>query len=206
VALVGGDTTRGPLSVCVTVQGWVARDRVLRREGACVGDDVWVSGSLGDAAAALVQWRAGGAADPRLRVRLDRPQPRVDLGLALAGIAHACIDVSDGLLADLGHVCVASGVGARIDVDALPTSPTLAELFNEEARRTLQAAGGDDYELCFCAPSADRDAVLAAAASAAVAVTRIGTIVAGNTVAVVDRGGAPWQAVRAGFAHFSGGD
>ncbi|HVR82516.1 MAG TPA: thiamine-phosphate kinase, partial [Luteimonas sp.] len=101
VALVGGDTTRGPLSVCVTVHGLVADGMALRRDGARVGDDIWITGTLGDAAAALVQWRAGGAADPALRARLDRPVPRVATGLALAGVAHACIDVSDGLLADL---------------------------------------------------------------------------------------------------------
>ena len=203
VALVGGDTTRGPLSVSVTVHGVVAAERALRRDGARVGDDIWVSGALGDAAAALAQWRAGGAADPRLRAQLDRPQPRVGLGLSLAGLAHACIDVSDGLLADLGHVCAASGVGAHIDIDAVPTSPALTTLFNDEARRTLQAGGGDDYELCFCAPPSRGEAIRSAAASAAVAVTRIGAIVAGDAVSAVDRTGTPWQAACAGFVHFA---
>src|SRR5690606_41403268 len=120
VALVGGDTTRGPLSVCVTVHGFVDADNALRRGGARVGDDIWVSGTLGDAAAALVQWRAGGGGDPALRMRLDRPEPRVAAGLAIAGIAHAAIDVSDGLLADFGHGCAASGVGAEIAPATLP--------------------------------------------------------------------------------------
>lgn len=144
VALVGGDTTRGPLSVCVTVHGLVAAGQGLRRAGARVGDDVWVSGTLGDAAGALAQWRAGGAADPALRVRLDRPTPRVALGRALQTIAHAAIDVSDGLLADLGHVCTASGVGAELELDALPASPALVSNFAVAARAGLQAGGGDD--------------------------------------------------------------
>jgi thiamine-monophosphate kinase len=203
VALVGGDTTRGPLSVCVTVQGWVARDRVLRRDGACVGDDVWVSGSLGDAAAALAQWRAGGAADPALRARLDRPQPRVAVGLALAGLATACIDVSDGLLADLGHLCHASSVGAQVDVGALPASERLCAMFTPETQRTLQSAGGDDYELCFTAAPAQRDAVAGIGEATGVLMTRIGRVVRGDAViALID--GVAWQPPRAGFDHFNG--
>src|SRR5690606_3354602 len=123
VALVGGDTTRGPLSVCVTAHGLVEPGRALRRDGARVGDDVWVTGTPGDAAGALAQWRAGGERDAALRARLERPAPRVEAGLALAGLAHAAIDVSDGLLADLGHVCAASGVGMEIELAALPVSP-----------------------------------------------------------------------------------
>ena len=122
VALVGGDTTRGPLSVCVTVHGFVEPGQALRRDGARVGDEVWVSGTLGDAAAALAQWRGGDAMDASLRERLDRPTPRLALGRALRGIATACIDVSDGLLADLAHVCKASGVGAEVDAAALPAA------------------------------------------------------------------------------------
>ncbi|MDB6163988.1 MAG: thiL, partial [Xanthomonadaceae bacterium] len=159
VALVGGDTTRGPLSACVTVHGFVDPAHHLRRSGAQPGDDVWVTGTLGDAAAALSQWRAGGAADPQLLERLDRPQPRVAAGRALARIAHACIDISDGLLADLGHLCSAGDVAARFDVDALPASATLRALFTDETRRLLQGTGGDDYELCFTAASAQRAAI-----------------------------------------------
>jgi thiamine-monophosphate kinase len=201
VALVGGDTTRGPLSVCVTVHGFVGAGEALRRAGAQAGDELWVSGTLGDAAAGLVQWRQGGAADAVLRARLDRPTPRVALGLALRGIATACIDVSDGLLADLGHVCRASGVGAVLDIDALPASDALRTGFDAEGRRALQAGGGDDYELCFSAPASRRADVLDAARGR-VAVTRIGRIVDAPGVAIVDARGAPWSPPATGYQHF----
>lgn len=202
VALVGGDTTRGPLSVCVTVHGFVEPGRALRRDGAQVGDEIWVSGTLGDAAAALVQWRAGGVADPALRGRLDRPAPRVALGRALLGVAHAAVDVSDGLFADLGHVCVASGVGAEIDVDALPASEALRAAFDGDLRRELQATGGDDYELCFTAPVAMRGAVEVAAREAGVSATRIGRIVGGEGVSASTAGGVAWTADVGGYRHF----
>lgn len=205
VALVGGDTTRGPLAVTVTAHGFVDPGRALRRDGARVGDGVWVSGSLGAAAAALEQWRRGRDIDPELRERLDRPRPRVALGRALSGVATSCIDVSDGLLADLGHVCAASGVGVRLDVDALPGAGVLRPHFDGDALRTLQATGGDDYELCFTLP-AGADALAAAAASAAatgVEVTRIGTVVAGRGVDAHDREGRPWQLPRTGHEHFA---
>lgn len=198
VALVGGDTTRGPLSVCVTAHGFVAPGGALRRTGAGIGDDLWVSGTLGDAAAALAQWQAGGAIDPALRARLDRPTPRVALGHALRGLASACIDVSDGLLADLGHLCAASGVGAEVEVDALPASPAIAVAFDAEARRRLQATGGDDYELCFSAQPAQREAIAALPGT-----TRIGRIVAGDGVRATTATGQPWQPARAGYQHFA---
>ena len=203
VALVGGDTTRGPLSVCVTVHGFVEPRGALRRSDARVGDDVWVTGTLGDAAAALRQWQAGDAIDPALRARLDRPTPRVAVGRALAGVAHACIDISDGLLADLAHVCRASRVGARIDVDALPASDALRAAFDGDVRRTLQAAGGDDYELCFTAPKTARLAIDAAMLDTDVSATRIGTIVAGDDIAVVTADGAAWAPPRSGYVHFA---
>jgi thiamine-monophosphate kinase len=202
VALVGGDTTRGPLSVGVTVHGFVAEGQGLRRVGAQVDDDVWVTGTLGDAAAALSQWRAGGAAEPALRARMDRPQPRVEAGRELNAVARACIDVSDGLLADLGHICAASGVGARVDIDALPASGVLRSMLTEESRRLLQATGGDDYELCFTAVPAQRAAIAEVAAKTGVAMTRIGKIVTDTGVSAFDAHGVEWQAPRAGFDHF----
>lgn len=202
VALVGGDTTRGPLSVCVTVHGFVAPGAALRRDGAREGDDAWVTGTLGDASAALAEWRAGGAADPALRRRLDRPEPRVAMGLALAGIATSAIDLSDGLLADLGHVCSASAVGAEIALPALPASPGLLARFDASARAQLQAAGGDDYELCFTAPAAQRDAIAALAGGTGIALSRIGRIVSGEGVRATLEDGSQWQPGRAGYAHF----
>jgi thiamine-monophosphate kinase len=210
VALVGGDTTRGPLSACVTVHGFAAPGAALRRDAARVGDDVWVSGTLGDAAAALSRLSAPVApagidaaqAAAALRARLDRPTPRVALGCALVGIAHACIDVSDGLLADLGHVARASGVGACLELDALPASTALGALFDAEARALLQCAGGDDYELCFTAPQASHGDVLRAARSACTPVTRVGRVVEGAGVRVLDPTGATWRPARAGYEHF----
>ena len=201
LALVGGDTTRGPLSICVAVHGFIEPGQALRRDGARAGDDLWVSGTLGDAAAALSQWQSGGTIDPALRMRLDRPTPRIPLGRALRGIATSCIDVSDGLLADLGHVCRASGVGALVEVEGLPASPTLRSGFDADARRMLQATGGDDYELCFTAPATSREAVIEAASTQA-PVARIGRIVAGRGVSAVDAQGVAWQPSVAGFRHF----
>ena len=204
VALVGGDTTRGSVSISVTALGHVDPQAVLRREGARVGDDLWVTGTLGDAAAALAQWRAGGAIEPDLRSRLDRPTPRVEAGRALARIAHACIDVSDGLFADVAHLCRASGVAAEIAVDALPASARLQAMFTDETRRVLQMSGGDDYELCFTAAPSQRGEVTGAARSVGIPVTRVGSIAAGAGVTAVDARGQPWQPPRAGFDHFNG--
>ena len=202
VALVGGDTTRGPLSVCVTAHGFVDAGSALLRSGARARDDLWVSGTLGDAAGALVQLQAGTRVDPALRARLDRPTPRIELGRALRGIANACIDVSDGLFADLGHACAASGVGAEIELASLPASAALRSAFDQESRRVLQATGGDDYELCFTAPESMRSEVERIACEAGVEVSRIGRIVAGDGVVALDAQGQPWTPSRAGYDHF----
>ncbi len=202
VALVGGDTTRGPLSISVTAIGFVEPGRALRRDGGRVGDEVWVSGTPGDAAAALALWQAGHPVPDALRQRLDRPEPRVELGLALAGIAAAGIDVSDGLLADLEHVAFASGLGIEVDAGSLPVSAALAALdVPAGQRREWQASGGDDYELCFSAAPADAPRVEAAARGAGVAVTRIGRMVAGAGVrAMVE--GREWRPGQSGYRHF----
>ena len=227
VALVGGDTTRGPLSISVTVHGLVAADAALRRSAARVGDDVWVSGTLGDAAAALALWaeRASPAdsmdhvatdkASARdeddtqqqlhawLRSRLDRPEPRVDVGRALVGLAHAAIDISDGLLADLAHVCAASNVGAELQLQSLPMSPVLRASFDEPQAHAFQASGGDDYELCFTAPVAAREHLWHLRGDSGVSLTRIGTITEGGGVRVRDVQGRLWQPARVGFEHFA---
>ena len=202
VALVGGDTTRGPLSVCVTLHGFVGETGALRRDGAKPGDDIWVSGTLGDAAGALALWREGRSAVAALKTRLDRPAPRIRLGTALAGVAHSAIDVSDGLLADAGHLCARSGVGAEIEIDALPASEALRATFDEDSRRRLQAAGGDDYELCFSAPPEARVGIEAAARRSATPVARIGRAIAGSGVRALLGDGREWAPPNSGYAHF----
>ena len=201
IALVGGDTTRGPLSIAVTAMGLVEPGRALRRDGARVGDEVWVTGTLGDAAGGLALLDREPV--PALRARLDRPTPRVAAGRALAGIATACVDVSDGLLADLGHVCARSHVAARIDVDALPASAALREAFGEADRIALQASGGDDYELCFTAPADAGADIGAVSAQLGLRITRIGRIVVGEGVHPVDAKSQPWSSPRRGYDHFA---
>ena len=201
IALVGGDTTRGPLSIAVTATGLVEPGRALRRDGARVGDEVWVTGTLGDAAGGLALLDREPV--PALRARLDRPTPRVAAGRALAGIATACVDVSDGLLADLGHVCARSHVAARIDVDALPASAALMEVIGEADRIALQASGGDDYELCFTAPADAGADIGAVSAQLGLRITRIGRIVAGEGVHPVDAKSQPWSSPRRGYDHFA---
>lgn len=205
LALVGGDTTQGPLTITVTVHGFVPEKRALRRDGAQAGDAVFVTGTLGDAAAGLRLLHdpsAGARQRTALIERLDRPTPRVAQGLLLRGHAHACIDVSDGLLADLGHVCAASGVGAEIETELLPASPALLAVFDARARAMLQLAGGDDYELCFTAP-ADRAAeLLNDLARSGCGATRIGRIVAGAGARARDAAGDEVRVGRSGWEHF----
>lgn len=213
VALVGGDITRGPLSIAVTAIGSVPAGQALRRDAAVAGDDIWVTGTPGDAGGALGLWRDGRldvtCEDDRgdegfLRRRMARPEPRVAMGLALRGVAHACVDLSDGLLPDLGHVCARSGTGARLHLDDLPASPALARLYPEAtARARWQLLGGDDYELCLTAAAGCRDAVAAAARAAGVQASRIGRVVEGEGVEVVDAQGRPWPVPGRGFEHFA---
>lgn len=203
VALVGGDTTRGPLSVCITAHGLIGPGEALRRDGAQMGDDIWVTGTLGDAAGALAQWREQAVPDPYLKSRLDRPEPRTAIGQALVGIVHACIDVSDGLLADLGHVCVSSGVGAEVALEELPASVALRSAFDTSACRMLQATGGDDYELCFTASPASRARIERIASDNDAPAVRIGRIVEGSDVRALLADGQELRPVRSGYAHFA---
>lgn len=208
--LVGGDTTRGPLAINVTVFGEVPAGQALLRSGARAGDDVWVSGTLGDARLALEAFR-GTVSLPQAvfaaaRRRLEWPQPRVALGLALRGIAHAAIDVSDGLLGDLGHVLQRSGVGASIEAGC--AQHLLAALGQGLALETARVeelvfSGGDDYELAFTASPRHRAAVEAASRQAATPVTRIGSITAEPGLRLVDAQGRPLARRFAGFDHFA---
>ncbi|MFK2929647.1 thiamine-phosphate kinase [Dyella agri] len=205
LALVGGDTTRGPLAVSVTVHGFVPAGQALLRAGARVGDAVLVTGTLGDAAAGLALWQRA-ESDARaasLVARLNRPTPRLAAGLALRGHANACIDVSDGLLADLGHICAASGVGAEIEAALLPRSSALLGLFDDAAARDLALSGGDDYELCFTVPAARATEVQADLARLGCGATRIGRIVAGEGVRVRDADGGWLEPSRRGWDHFA---
>jgi len=211
VALVGGDTTRGPRNLCLTIAGEVPAGTAVRRSGAQPGDDVWVSGTLGDAMLALAALQGRTALDAStlnaLRPRLERPTPRVALGQALRGVAAAMLDVSDGLTGDLGHLLDASGVGAEIAVARIPCAPALAARLAGGERDLALAcllAGGDDYELCFAARSHAREAVAAAAHAAGVPVARIGTIVPRDAGLVVrDERGAPLRVLPRAFDHFA---
>jgi thiamine-monophosphate kinase len=209
VALIGGDTTQGPLSITVTALGTVPAGEALKRAGARVGDMVFVTGTLGDAAGALrLGSRGPGTGDRNpaastLLEKLNRPEPRVTAGLALRGIATACIDVSDGLLADLRHVCVASGVGAELELAALPVSSALATTFDAATCHELALAGGDDYELCFTVAAERASATTAALANAGSGATRIGRIVAGSGVRVLDSTGQEIVTPHAGWEHFA---
>ncbi|QAU33678.1 thiamine-phosphate kinase [Janthinobacterium sp. 17J80-10] len=204
--LIGGDTTKGPLTISITVFGEVPQDQALRRSGARPGDDIWVSGSLGDARLALAGLRGERILDAarldEAAPRLHAPTPRLDLGLALRGLASAAIDVSDGLAGDLGHILRQSGVGAVIDVDALPAGPMLASE-PPVLQREYGLAGGDDYELCFTADPARRDAVLDAARAAATPVTRIGAIQATPGLRLTDGAGRPTRIAQTSFDHFA---
>ena len=209
VELIGGDTTRGPLNLCVTILGEVPAGRALRRGGARPRDSIWVTGRLGDAALALAHRRGEVTLDAdelaACTHALMRPEPRVDFALRLRGLATAAIDVSDGLAGDLPHVLRASGVGAEIDIAAMPRSGAMERLLGGEARPTaLQCllAGGDDYELCFTAASENDDAIAARAREGHLAATRIGTIVEGSTLFVRDERGIALSPPR-GFDHFA---
>jgi thiamine-monophosphate kinase len=204
VELVGGDTTRGPLNISITILGEVEAGQALRRDAAQVGDDIWVSGELGGAALALRQLR--GATEltsdesTACLERLESPEPRVALGRRLIGLAHAAIDVSDGLLADLGHVLERSGKGAHIDWEKVPTAVALRT--RPDLIPACALAGGDDYELCFTAPAAHRNPILAAAAAAKSPVTRIGRVTGTAGLQVVGSDGKPLAYAASGYDHF----
>lgn len=204
--LVGGDTASGPLSISIHAQGFISPGRELRRSSARVGDLVYVSGDLGDPALALLQ-KLGHWPAPEHRAavmaRLDWPTPRVALGRRLGGVAHAAIDLSDGLLADLGHICTASGVGARIEAGRLPLSEAGRAYFAATGDWTPFLSGGDDYELCFTLdPSLERE-IAAICRSAGCPCRHIGEIVAGSGVQCIGPDGAEIALGQRGYEHFS---
>ncbi|MDD2686101.1 MAG: thiamine-phosphate kinase [Gallionella sp.] len=203
VDLIGGDTTRGPLNLCVSIIGEVPPQLALRRDGAREGDDIWVSGKLGDAALGLAHLQEKivlpQAALAACLAALHAPVPRVALGLALRGIARSAIDISDGLLADLGHILVRSQVAARIVFDDLPLSKTL----RDSGQSKLALSGGDDYELCFTAAVENRVNIEHIAAELQLPLTRIGTIVAGTGCVVHDVNGHTINIEGNGYDHFN---
>jgi thiamine-monophosphate kinase len=198
VELIGGDTTRGPLSVCITILGEVPTGLALFRAGARPGDDIWVSGELG--AAALALQKPGSAAAAR---RLDEPEPRVELGERLRGLASAAIDVSDGFAQDLGHILERSGVGAIVEYERLPRSAEVKDIADRDLQARLVLCGGDDYELAFTAPQSNRDELAALATELKLALTRVGSVQSGEArMQVLDAHGRPMPVGR-GFDHFA---
>ena len=197
VDLIGGDTTRGPRSICVAAIGEVPPGMALERSGARPGDDIWVSGELGGAALGLVHPEIAEAAK-----RLHRPEPRVELGERLRRLAHAAIDVSDGLAGDLGHILERSQVAARVEYERIPRCASFRTLKADELEKDCVLSGGDDYELLFTAPRAHRPELEALAAELKLALTRIGAIEAGAArLTVLAADGRP-IAYRGGFDHF----
>ena len=215
VDVIGGDTTRGPLNLCVTALGEVEPGRALRRDGARPGDQVWVSGRPGLAALGLAQLQGRVSLPepwPRLCIAaLEKPRPRLALGQSLVGLASAAIDVSDGLLADLGHIAERSGCAAAVRLVQLPQLRDLVgsgERYDADLRRLAldcQLAGGDDYELCFTVPAARSPEVAALAAALELPLWPIGEMVAGTpgTVEVFDPDGQPVEIARKGYDHFA---
>lgn len=214
--LVGGDTTAGPLTIGITAFGQVPAGLALRRDGAQVGDDIWVSGSPGDARLGLALRRGEITLPPALQAvadmactRMDAPTPRLALGLALRGLAHSAADVSDGLVADLGHILTASGVGAALNADAaVMASASWRALLHQQAASEAQSragvlAGGDDYELVFTASPAKAGPLLQLAQTLALPLTRIGRVQAQVGTRVVDAQGQPVSTAFRGFDHFS---
>ena len=212
--LIGGDTTRGPLAICITVFGEVPPGQALLRSGARAGDDLYVSGTLGDARLALEVFRGTRSlpqpAFDAARIRMETPTPRVALGLALRGVATAAADISDGLVGDLGHILKASRVGACIDTSiAINLIANRGHLtlgngqFDAETALECVLAGGDDYELVFTSPSSARSRVKAAALQSETSVTRIGVIEAASGLRLVDATGQPVHRRFASFDHFA---
>lgn len=206
VALVGGNLARGPLSITVTAHGLVPDGAALTRGGARPGEHIYVSGELGAAAAGLrlIRNRIEPEASERLRARFAKPEPRVALGLALRGLASACIDISDGFFADLVHILQSSGAGGEINVDTLPLAPEAVELLGRAEARQLAFAGGDDYELCFCMPPARLAQLQQRLGKADFPITQVGVVTAEKSLRCLQTDGKRWvpDADTSGYRHF----
>lgn len=207
VDLVGGDTTRGPLNISITILGEVPPDAALRRDAAQAGDDIWVSGTLGGAALGLAELQRRVQLNETdamgCRRALGTPQPRVELGLALRGVAHAAIDISDGLLADLGHILERSKLGAEIRFGALPAHPALAQFLDQPLGHDCLLAGGDDYELCFTAAPARQDEILTIGRRLGLSLSCIGRMNESGALSLLDAAGHPMTTKRFGYDHFA---
>ena len=198
IALVGGDLCKGPPAVTIQVLGECPKGREIRRSGAAAGDHIYVSGELGSAAFALEMLKSGRTPHPDCLARLLRPVPRIELGLSLRGIASAMIDISDGLLADLGHLLDAGNVGARVDIDAIPFHERLGTECDPAQKWRCVLSGGDDYELCFTVPPAKLQELERTGAL----VYRIGEILAEKGLRCIRNDGTEYVPDQAGYVHF----
>ncbi len=209
VQLIGGDTTRGPLSITIQAQGFLPTGQGLLRSGAEVGDLIYVTGALGDAGLALSYLQQGlpaGELDPGLIRRLERPEPRLGAGMHLREIATSAIDISDGLLADLGHILQASGVGAEIYLDKIPLSAQVRAAIQAQPDWSIPLASGDDYELCFTLPPSSAEKMSELSARLNLAITCIGKIISKSGLICWLDENTLWKPTESGYDHFSTAD
>ncbi|WP_445397000.1 thiamine-phosphate kinase [Zobellella sp. An-6] len=206
VALVGGDMTKGPLSITVTVHGTLPEGKGLRRSGARVGDGIYVTGTLGDAALGLQQQLGKIAVPPAhldfVRTKFEHPHPRILAGQALRDIASSALDISDGLAGDLAHITAASGVRAQLELEQLPLSEAMKASVSQERGWELALTGGEDYELCFTVPETHRGQLETALAHCGVKFTRVGRILAGEPGVELQAGGKPYRLQAQSWDHF----
>jgi thiamine-monophosphate kinase len=205
VDLIGGDTTRGPLNISVTIMGEIPRGMSTLRSAAQVGDDIWVTGQLGDAALglAVLQGEVPETGMESCLAAFNRPQPRVELGIILRGSIHAAIDISDGLIADLGHILQRSNRGADIHLNDIPRSANVSSVMRKPLGLHCMLAGGDDYELCFTAPIRHDDLIVGLRESMNIPIARIGKITSGNELRLLDAYGKPLDFPETGYDHFA---
>jgi len=211
VDLIGGDTTRGPLNICVQIMGEVPVGKAIKRSGAKLGDEIWVSGNLGDAALALAAMQDHISLTENelkiCRTALEEPQPRVELGLALRGIANSALDISDGLLADLGHILEQSKVAAKLQLEAIPRSEIVSRYYHSEPVQAMVLSGGDDYELCFTAAPEQHETILGISQKLGLRLSCIGYTVEATEqkyqAAVYDKHQQRIQLKTTGYDHFA---